>query len=69
MIPGTRCAYLSDLVSLVSSSFIVLVVNIRALAGWKIVFVVNCVTDLLAGTTLANNDTFTAESTRAVVFM
>ena len=69
MIPGAMCASLTALVSLVSRSSIVLVANIRALAGWRIVFVGSCVADSLAGAPLANNNTFAAESTSALVFI
>ena len=69
MIPGARCASLDALVSLAIRSSIVLVVNIGAPAGWRIIFVGSCVVESLAGAPLANNDTFATESTSAVVFM
>ena len=69
MIPGARCTSLAALGSLSSMSTIVLLVNILALAGWRIVFVGSCVAESMAGASLANNDTFTAESTSVVVFI
>ena len=69
MIPGTRCTSLAALGSLASRSSIVLVVNILAPAGWRIVLVGSCVADSLAGAPLANNETFAAESTSVVVFI
>ena len=69
MIPGERCAFLDTLGSLASRSSIVLVMNILAPAGSRIVFVGSCVANSLAVALLANNDTFSAESTSAVVFM
>ena len=69
MIPGVRCASLAALVLLTSSSSIFLVVNIRALDGWRIVLVGSCVAGSLAGAPLANDNTFSAESTSAVVFI
>ena len=67
MIPGARCAFLDALGSLASRSSIVLVVNISAPDVWKIVFFGSCVADSLAGAPCANNDTFAAKSTSAVV--
>ena len=69
MIPGARCASLAALGSLASSSSIVLVANIRATEGWRIVFVGSCVADLLDGAPLDNNDAIDDESTSAVVFI
>ena len=69
MIPVARCASLADLGSLSSRSYIVLVANILAPEGWRIVFVGSCVSDSLAGAPLANNNTFVAESNSAVVFI
>ena len=69
MIPGARCASLDALVCLTIRSSIVLVVNILAPEGWRIVFVGISVADSLAGAPLSNNDTFAAESTSAVVFI
>ena len=43
--------------------------NILAPEGWIIVFVGSCVADSIAGASLANNDTFAAESTSVVVFI
>ena len=69
MIPGTKCASLANLGSLTSSIFIVLLLKIRAPEGWRIVFVGSCGKDSLDGAPLANNNTFAAESTSAVVFV
>ena len=69
MTPGARCASLDALGSLAIRSSIALVVDIRVPAGWKIVFVGSCVADSLAGAPLANNNTFAAESTSAVVLI
>ena len=69
MIPGARCAPLAALGSLASRISIVLLVNIFALAGWRIFFVGSCVYDSMAGASLANNYTFSSESTSAVVFI
>ena len=69
MIPGVQCASLAALGSLASRSSIVLLVNILDPVGWRIFFVGSCVTDSMAGAPLANNDTFAAESTSAVVFI
>ena len=69
MIPGARCASLTALGSLASRSLIVLVVNILAPEGWRIVFVGSCVADLLARAPLANNKMFADESNSALVFI
>ena len=69
MIPGARCASLSALGSLESSTSIVLVVNILAPVDWRIIFVESCAADSLAGAPLANKNTFAADSTSAVVFI
>ena len=69
MIPGAQCASLAALGSLASRSSIVLLMNILAPAGCRIVFVGSCVTYLMAGALLANNDTFADESTSGVVFI
>ena len=69
MIPGAQCASLTALGSLASRSSIVLLMNILAPAGCRIIFVGSCVADSLAGAPLANNDTFASESTSVVVFI
>ena len=69
MIPDQRCASLAVLGSLAIRSSIDLVLNIRAPAGWNIVFVGSCVSDSLPGAPLSNNNTFTDESNGAVMFM
>ena len=69
MIPGARCTSLAALGILEIRSSIVLLVNIRAPAGWRIAFVGICVANLIAGALLANNNTFAAESTSVLVFI
>ena len=69
MIPGARCASLAALGSLGSMISIVLLVNILAPEGWRIVFVGSYVADSMAGALLVNNNMFSAESSSAVVFM
>ena len=65
MRPGDRCASLDDLGSLDNGNSKVLVVNIRAPEGWRIVLVGNWGVHLLEGALSARSDTSTAESTKA----
>ena len=67
MIVGAQCASLAALGSLLISSSSVLVVNIRAPAGWMIVLVGNWFSDSFAGALVLRRETFAAESTKAVV--
>ena len=67
MSAGARCASLAALGSLLMSSSSVLVVNIRAPAGWMIVLVGSWCFASFAGALVVSRDTFAAESTKAVV--
>ena len=68
MILGVRCNSLATLGILASRSSIVLMVNILAPVGWRIVLLGSYVADSLSGAVLANKDMFANEYTSAVVF-
>ena len=67
VIPGSQCAYLSAFGSLDNRISKVLVMNIWAPGGWRIVLVGNWGVNLLAGALSASSDTFATESTKAVL--
>ena len=65
---GAACASRAAFGNLVSSSSSVLVVNMRAPAGWMIDFVGSWMSAKFDGAFGCRSDTFAAESTNAVVF-
>ena len=68
IMPGARWDSQAAFGSFESRSSNVLVVNILAPEGWRIVLVGSCGQFLLAGAPSESRDTFAAESTKAVKF-